>query len=125
MFRQKHKENDGRQDERLALLAARWQDVEVAANFEVAVWRRIRVENVMVHNGVGVERLLAGWLLYLLPPARFSALALVTLFFIAGGWFGSVGVKIETERRVAMQPLLNPHTIAGAYASLVTTGRTE
>jgi hypothetical protein len=123
MFRRRHKEEEIQTDARLAALVARWRGVEPAADFEQAVWRRIRAEAVAVPGRAGV----VGWLALpdwrmILAPGTMPAVAIVAVFLLAGGWFGSMAGNAEAVRHAPVQPLLAANTIAGAYASLATGG---
>ncbi len=106
-------------DERLSALLQQWKSVEPQANFEAAVWRRIRADQVVDR---GSWRFVETWREWLAPlPAWVNVAA-------AAGIVVGVGMGLSTPAapggRQADEPLLHSQTLAGSYLAMA-TGRTQ
>ncbi len=100
-------------DEQLHALLANWRGIEPRDNFETAVWRRIRAEAIPETRWGWVAGMLQEWILP--HPAWATALA-ASVAIVVGGWAGSA--SDVQPRATQMHPLLQEHTLAGAYLAM-------
>ena len=105
-------------EERLSGLLKAWKGPEPKANFEAAVWRRIRAAAAPTPQGLNVVMIVREWLVA--RPAWVSATA------AAAGIIVGVGLAFSTpavrDGRQADEPLLHSQTLAGSYLTMVTGG---
>jgi hypothetical protein len=98
-------------DDKLSALLKRWRDIEPRANFEVNVWRRIRLAESEQPERVSVVESLR-WLLW--RPALSMAAALVVSVIIGS----SAGVLTASRPGGAAHgelSFLSPGTLTGGY----------
>ena len=105
-------------DERLSALLEQWKGLEPRANFEAAVWRRIRTASAPEQRRLPLVITLRDW--FVPRPAWASAMA------AAAGIVVGVGLAFSTpaarDGRQADEPLLHSQTLAGSYLTMMTGG---
>ncbi len=101
-------------DERLSAWLSAWQGIEPRADFEGAVWRRIRAAAVPKPQGLPRIATLRQWMLP--HPAWASAIA-ATAAIMVGVLVGRF-VPAGHESGAHSEPLLHPQTLAGAYLAM-------
>ena len=103
-------------DARLSALLSEWKGAEPPANFEAAVWRRIRAASAPEQQRLSVATTLCEWFV-----PRF---AWVNTVAAAAGIVVGVGLAFSTpgarDNRQANEPLLRAQTLAGSYLAMVT-----
>jgi hypothetical protein len=107
-------------DERLSVLLQQWNSVEPKANFESAVWQRIRATR---SADRGRRRILEAWREGIVPLPAWVNVAAAAAGIVVG-----VGMGFSTPAapggRQADEPLLHSQTLAGSYLAMA-TGRTQ
>jgi len=103
-------------DERLTGLLHEWRAIEPRANFEAAVWRRIRTAAAPEPQAIPAFSLLREWLH---PRTAWVSAMAAALGILVGVWAGVSARGARNEHQVA-EPLLHPQTLAGSYLAMVT-----
>jgi hypothetical protein len=107
-------------DERLSTLLHEWKGIEPRADFEAAVWRRIRADQAADR---GRRRILEAWREWLDPLPAWVNVAAAAAGIVVG-----IGMGLSTPAapggRQADEPLLHSQTLAGSYLAMA-TGRTQ
>ena len=106
-------------DERLSGLLHEWRAFEPKANFESAVWRRIRAASVADQAGLSLSGIFRNWLMA--RPAWASAVA-ASVAILLGAGAGLSSLPGAGSAGQAVEPLLHSQTLAGAYLAMVTGG---
>lgn len=106
-------------DKRLRALLMQWKGVEPQADFEAAVWRRIRVAQ---GNDQGLKPILEACREWLAPLPPWVNVAAAAAGIIVGVGVGLINSRAPDGRH-GVEPLLHPQTFAGSYLAM-TTGRT-
>jgi hypothetical protein len=107
-------------DERLSALLQQWKSVEPQADFEAAVWRRIRADRVADR---GRRRFVESWREWLAPLPAWVNVAAAAAGIVVGIGMG-FSMAAAPGGRQADEPLLHPQTLAGSYLTMA-TGRTQ
>ena len=102
-------------DERLTALLREWQGVEPRADFDAAVWRRIRTASVAEPGTLSFVSILRDRVLS--QPVWATALAAAAAVVI--GFLAGIVVPASHEGHAAGEPLLNAQTVAGSYLAMV------
>ena len=107
-------------DERLSVLLQQWKSVEPQADFEAAVWHRIRADRAVDR---GSRRFVETWREWLAPLPAWVNVAAAAAGIVVG-----IGMGFSTPAapggRQADEPLLHSQTLAGSYLAMA-TGRTQ
>ena len=104
-------------DERLSALLRQWKGTEPTAAFKAAVWRRIRTASAQETYALPEITLRPRW--SVLRAAWANAAT------VAAGIVIGVGLALFAPAREGgrtHEPLVQSHTLAGAYVALVTGG---
>ena len=103
-------------DARLSALLREWKVGEPKANFDAAVWRRIRVASTPESQAVPAT---ANWRDWLFPRVAWVTAMAVALGVVVGVWAGFHAPGVRNEHEGA-GPLLQHRTLAGSYLVMVT-----
>jgi anti-sigma-K factor RskA len=107
-------------DERLSALLQQWKSVEPQADFEAAVWRRIRADRAADRDR---RRFGETWREWLDPLPAWVNVAAVAAGIVVG-----VGMAFSAQPshvgRQTNDPLLHSQTLAGSYLAMA-TGRNQ
>ncbi len=89
-----------------------WQAPDPAPDFEAGIWRKLN-ETLVQAPSPSCE----SWLHMLLPQTVWVPVLALVLVIVAGAVLGTLAGR-ETQRRSIAQPLLQPHTLTGAYLAM-------
>jgi hypothetical protein len=106
--------------EHLGALLQQWKSVEPQADFEAAVWRRIRADRVADRGG---RRFVETWREWLDPLPAWVNVAAAAAGIVVGVGMGFSAQPAHGGRQ-ADEPLLHSYTLAGSYLAIA-TGRTQ
>jgi len=100
-------------EDRLNAVLGEWRGVKPPANFEAAVWGRIRAVSASESFGGWLARILGD---AILPPSAWATSMAAALAILIGVLWAGQG------RHQADEPLLHSRTLAGAYLAMATGG---
>lgn len=103
-------------DERLTALLHEWRGVEPQANFEAAVWRRIRAVPTPEQRRLSMGEAWREWFGPRLVWVNAIAAAAGVVIGV-GLAFSGTGLR---DDRHANEPLLHSETLAGSYLAMMT-----
>ena len=101
-------------DEKFREILKQWRDIEPRADFESAVWRRIRLAQTSERAPTGLIEWLRAWAW---PPAWAVAVAVVGSV-ILGGSVGVLTAPRSNPAAVHELQFMSAGTLAGGYARL-------
>lgn len=101
-------------DDRLSALLQEWKGIEPRANFETAVWRRIRTVSVLESQGQSLVDILRDCILP--HPVWVNALAAMAAIMV--GVLAGFSVPSARDGRQTAEPLLHSQTLAGSYLAM-------
>lgn len=105
-------------DEQLKALLKRWKDIEPKANFEVSVWRRIRLAQTTEAEHITVFE----WLRRRMAEPAFSVATAAALAVAVGTWSGLRSTPRTTVVAQSEVGFLSAGTLSGSYLQLGSRG---
>lgn len=105
-------------DAHLSTLLRQWKGVEPSADFETAVWRRIRTASASEPRSLSIIGFVRDWILS--HPALASVAAAAAAIVVGG--LAGISVPMTQESHQAAEPLLHTQTLAGSYLAMATGG---
>jgi hypothetical protein len=121
MFGRRASEREIGQDARdahLSTLLREWKGVEPPADFEAAVWRRIRTASALEPRGLSLIGFVRDWIL---PHPAWASVVAAAAAIVVGGWAG-ISTPMAREDRQDAEPLLHAQTLAGSYLAMASGG---